>query len=232
MPPSITRQDALDYHRNGRPGKLEVTPTKPVNSQRDLSLAYSPGVADAVREIDDDPLSIYELTAKANLVAVVSNGTAILGLGDLGPEASVFVDAADSPNGNPLLIVCNEVSGSTTIYEVRDTYTLQLLHASDLEGGVAQMQRRGSFPVSHQIERHQQRGPGEKEQVEAGLRRTGVGAGPPRLRAHHDVEVRVRAHDDADEGVIGRCVGHGRDYTGCGGKSRKSEKQESRKTGN
>jgi malate dehydrogenase (oxaloacetate-decarboxylating)(NADP+) len=88
MPPSITRQDALDYHMNGRPGKLEVTPTKPVNSQRDLSLAYSPGVADAVREIDDNPLSIYQLTAKANLVAVVSNGTAILGLGDLGPEAS------------------------------------------------------------------------------------------------------------------------------------------------
>ncbi len=88
MAPSITRQDALDYHRNGRPGKLEVIPTKPVNSQRDLSLAYSPGVADAVREIDDNPLSIYELTAKANLVAVVSNGTAILGLGDLGPEAS------------------------------------------------------------------------------------------------------------------------------------------------
>lgn len=85
---SITRQDALDYHTQGRPGKIEVTPTKSVNTQRDLSLAYSPGVADAVREIDKDPLSIYQLTAKPNLVGVVSNGTAILGLGALGPEAS------------------------------------------------------------------------------------------------------------------------------------------------
>jgi malate dehydrogenase (oxaloacetate-decarboxylating)(NADP+) len=85
---SITRQDALDYHRQGRPGKIEVTPTKPLNSQRDLSLAYSPGVADAVREVKENPLSVYELTAKANLVAVVSNGSAILGLGNLGPEAS------------------------------------------------------------------------------------------------------------------------------------------------
>lgn len=85
---NITRQDALDYHRRGRPGKIEVVATKPLNTQRDLSLAYSPGVADAVREIHQDPLSIYELTAKANLVAVVSNGTAILGLGNLGPEAS------------------------------------------------------------------------------------------------------------------------------------------------
>ncbi|MGJ3239728.1 MAG: NADP-dependent malic enzyme [Anaerolineae bacterium] len=85
---SITRQDALDYHRNGRPGKLEVVPTKPVNTQRDLSLAYSPGVAEAVKEIHSDPLSIYQLTAKSNLVGVVSNGTAILGLGALGPEAS------------------------------------------------------------------------------------------------------------------------------------------------
>ena len=85
---SITRQDALDYHKQGRPGKIEVAPTKSLDSQRDLSLAYSPGVADAVREIKDDHLSIYELTAKANLVAVVSNGSAILGLGNLGPEAS------------------------------------------------------------------------------------------------------------------------------------------------
>jgi malate dehydrogenase (oxaloacetate-decarboxylating)(NADP+) len=85
---SITRQDALDYHRQGRPGKIEVVPSKPMNSQRDLSLAYSPGVAEAVKEIHSDPLSIYQLTAKSNLVGVVSNGTAILGLGNLGPEAS------------------------------------------------------------------------------------------------------------------------------------------------
>lgn len=88
MAASITRQDALDYHRNGRPGKIEVTPTKALITQRDLSLAYSPGVAEAVLEIDQRPLTVYELTAKANLVAVVSNGTAILGLGNRGPLAS------------------------------------------------------------------------------------------------------------------------------------------------
>lgn len=85
---SITRKEALDYHRKGRPGKIQVTPTKPLTSQLHLSLAYSPGVAEAVREIVKDPLSIFELTAKANLVGVVSNGSAILGLGNQGPEAS------------------------------------------------------------------------------------------------------------------------------------------------
>jgi malate dehydrogenase (oxaloacetate-decarboxylating)(NADP+) len=85
---AITKQDALDYHRMGRPGKIEVTPTKPLATQRDLSLAYSPGVAEAVLEVERDPLTAYELTAKSNLVAVVSNGTAILGLGDRGALAS------------------------------------------------------------------------------------------------------------------------------------------------
>ena len=85
---SFTRQEALDYHRMGRPGKIQVTPTKPLNSQLHLSLAYSPGVAEAVLEIDNDPLAVFEMTARANLVAVVSNGTAILGLGDRGPMAS------------------------------------------------------------------------------------------------------------------------------------------------
>ncbi|TVR20257.1 MAG: NADP-dependent malic enzyme [Anaerolineaceae bacterium] len=85
---AFTKQDALDYHRMGRPGKIQVTPTKPLTTQLHLSLAYSPGVAEAVLEIDRDPLQAFELTARANLVAVVSNGTAILGLGDLGPLAS------------------------------------------------------------------------------------------------------------------------------------------------
>ncbi|MGB1286122.1 MAG: NADP-dependent malic enzyme [Aggregatilineales bacterium] len=84
----INREDALNYHREGRPGKIEVTTTKPLVTQRDLSLAYSPGVAEAVLEIDENPLSVYELTAKANLVAVVTNGSAILGLGDRGAMAS------------------------------------------------------------------------------------------------------------------------------------------------
>jgi malate dehydrogenase (oxaloacetate-decarboxylating)(NADP+) len=85
---AITKQDALDYHRQGRPGKIEVTPTKPLATQRDLSLAYSPGVAEAVLEVERDPLTAYELTAKSNLVAVISNGSAILGLGNRGALAS------------------------------------------------------------------------------------------------------------------------------------------------
>jgi len=85
---SITKQDVFDYHRKGRPGKIEVVPTKPLATQRDLSLAYSPGVAEACLEIDRNPMSVYEFTAKSNLVGVISNGTAILGLGNLGPLAS------------------------------------------------------------------------------------------------------------------------------------------------
>lgn len=85
---SFTRQEALEYHRKGRPGKIQVTPTKPLSSQLHLSLAYSPGVAEAVMEIVNDPITVFEMTAKANLVAVVSNGSAILGLGNQGPEAS------------------------------------------------------------------------------------------------------------------------------------------------
>lgn len=85
---TVTKQDVFDYHRLGRPGKIEVTATKPLATQRDLTLAYSPGVAEAVLEVERDPLTAYELTAKSNLVAVVSNGTAILGLGNRGALAS------------------------------------------------------------------------------------------------------------------------------------------------
>ena len=88
---AITKQDVLDYHSQGRAGKIEVKATKPLVTQRDLSLAYSPGVAEAVLEISRDPLTAYQYTAKSNLVAVVSNGTAILGLGDLGPIPSKAV---------------------------------------------------------------------------------------------------------------------------------------------
>jgi malate dehydrogenase (oxaloacetate-decarboxylating)(NADP+) len=84
----IKKQDALDYHSNGRPGKIEVVPTKPYNTQRDLSLAYSPGVAEPCLEIEKNPEDVYKYTAKGNLVAVISNGTAVLGLGNIGPEAS------------------------------------------------------------------------------------------------------------------------------------------------
>ncbi|HRJ43851.1 MAG TPA: NADP-dependent malic enzyme, partial [Caldilineaceae bacterium] len=84
----LTRQDALDYHSTGRPGKLKIVPTKPMDTQRDLSLAYSPGVAHPVLAIADQPEDAFEYTAKGNLVAVISNGTAILGLGDRGALAS------------------------------------------------------------------------------------------------------------------------------------------------
>lgn len=86
---SITRQEALEYHQlNGKPGKISVEPTKPLQNQHHLSLAYTPGVAFPVLEIEKDPEMAYEYTSKGNLVAVISNGTAILGLGDRGPLAS------------------------------------------------------------------------------------------------------------------------------------------------
>ncbi len=125
---SITKQDVFDYHRKGRPGKIEVVPTKPLETQRDLSLAYSPGVAETVLEIDRDPLTVYELTAKANLVAVVSNGTAILGLGSRGPLASkpvmegkgvlfkrfadvdVFDIEIDAPTVEEIVAVCKAIA--------------------------------------------------------------------------------------------------------------------------
>lgn len=88
---AITRKDVLDYHRKGRAGKIEVVATKPLATQRDLSLAYSPGVAEAVLAIAEDAMMAFEVTAKANLVAVVTNGTAILGLGDKGPLAAKAV---------------------------------------------------------------------------------------------------------------------------------------------
>ncbi|MDB5523698.1 MAG: malic enzyme [Rhizobium sp.] len=86
--PTVTRQEALDFHSQGRAGKLEITPTKPMATQRDLSLAYSPGVAEPVKAIADDPSTAYDYTTRGNMVAVISNGTAILGLGNLGALAS------------------------------------------------------------------------------------------------------------------------------------------------
>ena len=85
---AVTDQEALQFHAQGKPGKLEVVPTKPMATQRDLALAYSPGVAVPVRAIAEDPSKAYDYTSKGNLVAVISNGTAILGLGNLGALAS------------------------------------------------------------------------------------------------------------------------------------------------
>ena len=84
----IRKEDALEYHAKGRPGKIEVIPTKETKTQRDLALAYSPGVAQPCLEIHANKEDVYKYTAKGNLVAVISNGTAVLGLGDIGPEAS------------------------------------------------------------------------------------------------------------------------------------------------
>ena len=85
---NIKKEDALHYHAKGRPGKIQVIPTKETNTQRDLSLAYSPGVAEPCLDIASNPEDVYKYTAKGNLVAVISNGTAVLGLGNIGPEAS------------------------------------------------------------------------------------------------------------------------------------------------
>lgn len=87
MASDLRKQQALEYHAKGRPGKIEVVPTKEAKTQRDLSLAYSPGVATPCLEIAANPDDVYKYTAKGNLVAVISNGTAVLGLGDIGPEA-------------------------------------------------------------------------------------------------------------------------------------------------
>jgi len=87
MKKEVRKQEALDYHSKGRPGKIEVVPTKSTKTQRDLSLAYSPGVAVPCMEIHANPELVYKYTAKGNLVAVISNGTAVLGLGNIGPEA-------------------------------------------------------------------------------------------------------------------------------------------------
>ena len=87
MSNELRKQQALEYHAKGRPGKIEVIPTKEAKTQRDLSLAYSPGVAEPCKEIAENKENVYKYTAKGNLVAVISNGTAVLGLGDIGPEA-------------------------------------------------------------------------------------------------------------------------------------------------
>src|SRR6187397_321749 len=87
MSKELRKQQALEYHSKGRPGKIEVIPTKESKTQRDLSLAYTPGVAVPCLEIAANPADVYKYTAKGNLVAVITNGTAVLGLGNIGPAA-------------------------------------------------------------------------------------------------------------------------------------------------
>ena len=92
----ITKEAALLYHAQGKPGKIEVTPTKPYRTQTDLSLAYSPGVAEPCLEIQKNQEDVYKYTNKGNLVAVISNGTAVLGLGDIG-----------AMSGKPVMEACS-----------------------------------------------------------------------------------------------------------------------------
>ena len=120
----ITKKEALEYHFRGRPGKLEITPTKPCRTQRDLSLAYTPGVAEPCLEIQKNPHDAFRYTGRGNLVAVVSNGTAVLGLGDIGAlagkpvmegkavlfkrfaDVDVFDIEVDSHDPNEVIRVC------------------------------------------------------------------------------------------------------------------------------
>src|SRR5947199_8474870 len=88
MQKELRKQQALEYHSKGRPGKIEVVPTKEAKTQRDLSMAYSPGVAEPCKEIARQTDDVYKYTAKGNLVAVISNGNDVLGLGVIGAEAS------------------------------------------------------------------------------------------------------------------------------------------------
>jgi len=117
----IRKEDALEYHQKGRPGKIEVVPTKETKTQRDLALAYSPGVAVPCMEIHSNPDDVYKYTAKGNLVAVISNGTAVLGLGDIGPLASKPV-----MEGKGLLF---------KIYADIDVFDIEL-NARDIDGFV------------------------------------------------------------------------------------------------
>src|ERR1022692_807560 len=121
---AITKQDALDYHFGSRPGKIEVTSTKPCLTQRDLSLAYTPGVAEPCLEIQTNPEDAFKYTARGNLVAVVTNGTAVVGLGDIGAlagkpvmegkgvlfkrfaDVDVFDLEVDSHNPDDIIKVC------------------------------------------------------------------------------------------------------------------------------
>src|ERR1051326_2714439 len=120
----VSKQEALDYHAGSRPGKIEVTPTKPCRTQRDLSLAYTPGVAEPCLEINKNPHDAFKYTSRGNLVAVISNGTAVLGLGDIGAlagkpvmegkgvlfkrfaDVDVFDIEVDSHNPDEVIKVC------------------------------------------------------------------------------------------------------------------------------
>ena len=113
----VTKEEALAYHSDGRPGKIKVVPTKPTVTRDDLSLAYSPGVAEPCREIDNNPEDVYRYTAKGNLVAVITNGTAVLGLGNIGPLAGKPVRKLELPRDAALVAI---LRGGRVIVPQRD----------------------------------------------------------------------------------------------------------------
>jgi len=114
---SPTHQAALDYHESPRPGKISVIPSKRCLTQRDLALAYTPGVAAPCLAIKDDPEAVFHYTSKGNLVAVVSNGTAVLGLGDLGPLAAKLTLEVLNRRRPGMAVVCEAVS--IAVYRVQ-----------------------------------------------------------------------------------------------------------------
>ena len=155
------RQAALDYHEEGRPGKIEVVPTKPVATSRDLSLAYSPGVAEPCRRIEADPDDVFKYTGRGNLVAVVSNGTAVLGLGDIGPLASkpvmegkgvlfkkfagidVFDIEIDAPTAEDVIRFCKMLEPTVGGINLED------IHAPDCFVIEETLKREMDIPVFH-----------------------------------------------------------------------------------
>jgi malate dehydrogenase (oxaloacetate-decarboxylating)(NADP+) len=139
----LRKEQALEYHSSGRPGKIEVVPTKEAKTQRDLSLAYSPGVAVPCKEIFNNVEEVYKYTAKGNLVAVISNGTAVLGLGDIGPEASKPV-----MEGKGVLF---------KIFADIDVFDIEI-NEKDPEKFVADRKSAGANIWRHQSGRHQSAG--------------------------------------------------------------------------
>ena len=130
---SNLREEALEYHKlNGKPGKIAILPTKPLDTQHDLALAYSPGVAEPVLDIAEDPAKAFEYTSRGNLVAVVSNGTAILGLGNRGALASKPVPCAGSPSGpdksNGLLFGLVQFGGRTVLVTAQTDSSVYRVH--------------------------------------------------------------------------------------------------------
>ena len=195
------RQDALDYHSIGRKGKLEVVSSKPCATQRDLSLAYTPGVAEPCLEIARDPELAYEYTGKGNLVAVISNGTAVLGLGDIGAQA-----------GKPVM------EGKGVLFKrFADVDVFDI----ELEREGPRHAHRGRGPPRADLRRHQPRGhQGARVLLHRG-KAEGADEHPglPRRPARHGDHLgrrlpeRARADEPEDRGREGRllrrrCGGH------------------------